>query len=69
MINDQATQDVYEIARQVLVDKLLPEYEAAHDDDVRDQAKQALSDALANTWNEHMTNDEWENAVRQRLGC
>ncbi len=69
MTNDQITEAVYEIARQMLMDKLLPEYEAVYDVDVRDEAKKTLSDALANTWNEYMTNDEWENAVRQRLGC
>ncbi len=67
--HDDATQFVYEQAYEMLKAKLLPGYEAIHDEIVRDQAESALGDALNNTWHEDLTLDEWEQRVRIRLGC
>jgi hypothetical protein len=67
--HDTATQLVYEQAYEMLKAKLLPEYEAAHDENVRDQAEHTLGDAMNNTWHEDLTLAEWEQRVRTRLGC
>lgn len=65
----EETQKVYEIAYEMLMEKLLPEYEAAHDESVRDQAKNTLSGVLNNTWCELYTLQEWEQRVRANLAC